>query len=135
MGDGTCYQPELIPAGLPSPPRKGLVYGDPNLSDRRSSMLTHARSARGPRNGVLTAVEDFVKDNRQTYDFFYFREKNGLGVLLKIDPYRENKVFRKYQIRARVSAIPTEIKNLIKRIMPRTFVRVLVAFLDRKRRS
>lgn len=132
------YQPALIPAEFAQPSeRKGLVYGDPNLSDtsKFNAHLCNAVREGGPRNGVLTAVEDFVKDNAPTYEFFYFREENGLGVLLKIDPNGENKVFRKYQIRARVGAIATEIKNHIKRIMPQTFVWVRTAFRDRKRRS
>ena len=130
------YQPELIPAEFTQRyERKGLVYGAPNLSDtsKFNADLRNAVREGGPRNGVITAVEDFINDNVQSYEFFWFREENGLGVLLKIDPRRENKVFRKYQIKARVGAISTGIKNRIKRVMPRTFMWLRTAFRDRRR--
>jgi hypothetical protein len=132
------YQPELIPAEFRQPhERKGLVYGDANLSDtsKFNADLYNAVREGGPRNGVLTAVEDFVNGNVQRYEFFRFREEVGLGVLHKIDSHRGNKVFRKYQNKARVGAISTEIKNRIKRMMPQTFIWLRTGFRDRHRRN
>ena len=59
------YAPEQIPADARHPlvgPDEGIVPGEPGA---RRGGLPYARSAAregGPRNGVLTAVEDFVAD-------------------------------------------------------------------------
>lgn len=44
-------------------------------------MLFNALHEGGPRNGVLTAVEDFLAENPSAYHFCRIRLEYGLGIL------------------------------------------------------
>jgi hypothetical protein len=79
------YRPELIPAEFLHPfKREGIVRGQSELSHASSFNAGHCNAAHegGPRNGVLTAVEDFFNDHGGEYEFFHLEEEHGLGVLL-----------------------------------------------------
>lgn len=80
------YQPEQIPAKFLLPfAAKGIVYGKSELSgdSEFNADLYNALREGGPKNGVLTAVEDFLKENNWGYRFFYLKEQGGLGILHK----------------------------------------------------
>ncbi len=78
------YQPDTIPTEFRLPfARKGIVRGRSELSDSApyNSDLFNAVREGGPRNGVLTAIEDFIGEHRGEYRFCSVRLKSGLGIL------------------------------------------------------
>ncbi|HLM58687.1 MAG TPA: class I SAM-dependent methyltransferase [Pyrinomonadaceae bacterium] len=97
------YQPELIPEEFIHPfRREGIVRGQSELSGASpfNSGLCNAVHEGGPRNGVLTAIEDFLNDRREEYKFFHFEEEHGLGVLLRKGGMSGGITFRKYLLKA-----------------------------------
>lgn len=78
------YQPDTIPAGFRHPfAQKGILRGQSALaaSGGWNSDLPNAAHEGGPRNGVLTAIEDFLALHPGEYRFFRIRYQWGLGVL------------------------------------------------------
>jgi hypothetical protein len=108
------YQPELIPKEFMQPcMQQSLVRGQPEPhSPNKHAETFSAVHEGGERNGVLTAVEDFLKENRGEYKFFYSEEEHGLGVLLKTTSTNGNKIFNKYLRRARYRSIVPRLKNV-----------------------
>ena len=78
------YLPGSIPIGFRHPyAKKGIVRGQSELSDT-SGLCTGNNNALfegGVRNGILTAIEDFMKQHKNRYIFFNFKFGSGLGVL------------------------------------------------------
>lgn len=78
------YDPKRIPVenrhpfgrGGVHPTEKGLVPHGIN------GHLWHAREEGGPKNGVLTAVEDFLSSSKEPYLFAKVPAVYGLGILL-----------------------------------------------------
>jgi hypothetical protein len=90
------YLPESIPAAFRHPyARKGIVQGQSELSDfgGMNARQNNAVFEGGERNGVLTAVEDFVKKHKREYAFFHYEGYCGLGVLWKRDGLKINSSF------------------------------------------
>jgi hypothetical protein len=80
------YQPELVPDAHRQPfKRAGLVYGQSALSDEsdNNKHLANATHEGGPRNGVLTAIEDFMKQSQRRYQFRLIAEEYGLGIMFQ----------------------------------------------------
>jgi hypothetical protein len=80
------YQPETIPQEYRHGcARKGMVAGQSELSDRSkfNSGLWNATHEGGARNGVLTAIEDFLGEHKDEYKFFRVREQFGLGIMYR----------------------------------------------------
>jgi hypothetical protein len=80
------YQPELVPEQFRQPcAKKGIRYGQSGLSNTTglNAHFYNAVQEGGARNGVLTAIEDFLGSSEINYRFFYIRQEFGLGVLLK----------------------------------------------------
>lgn len=80
------YQPEAIPDSQRQPwQRKGLIFGQSPLADSGgfNSHLCHAMSEGGPRNGVLTAIEDFNTEHATTepMHFVMLPVQFGLAIL------------------------------------------------------
>jgi len=78
------YQPETVPAEFRQPyERKGIVRGQNKLADSEGSNRIHFNAVRegGPRNGVLTAIEDFVAAHPSDYHFTRIKAQYGLGIL------------------------------------------------------
>jgi len=78
------YQPETIPAQYRLPfERKGIRRGQSELADSGgdNSQLYNAIREGGPRNGVLTAIEDFLAEHPSEYQFCRIRVQHGLGIL------------------------------------------------------
>ena len=82
------YQPELIPHEYRHPyEKKGIVRGKSELSvGAYNSQFWNAIHEGGSRNGVLTAIEDFLRHHTPEYRFFRVRGDYGLGML-----YRSNR--------------------------------------------
>jgi predicted O-methyltransferase YrrM len=78
------YQPELIPSAHRHPYEcKAIVAGKSELVDREASdaAIHNATEEGGRRNGVLTAIEDFMKEHNGDYYFWRVRRLNGMGIL------------------------------------------------------
>jgi hypothetical protein len=78
------YQPELIPAAhRHAYERKGIVAGKGELVDSGgcNATLYNATHEGGRRNGVLTAIEDFIKEHDSDYYFWRVRQMNGMGIM------------------------------------------------------
>lgn len=80
------YQPELIPAEYRHCwEQKGMVQGQGELSDEGGFLPEYckAKYEGGVRNGVLTAIEDFLRDHRDEYLFYAVEGNFGLGVMYR----------------------------------------------------
>ena len=79
------YQPDTIPAEFRHPfAEKGIVRGQSSLAEVggfNSRNYLNALEEGGPKNGVLTAIEDFLALHPNDYRFFMIRYQWGLGVL------------------------------------------------------
>jgi hypothetical protein len=81
------YFPGSIPPEYRHPySKKGIIKGRSELADDLTWPHDVALAEGGARNGVLTAIEDFMKQHKRDYGFFCCRsEESGLGVLWKKD--------------------------------------------------
>lgn len=78
------YAPERIPPADRHPTgRGGIVPGTSELVEvgGLNAGLWHAVHEGGPRNGVLTAIEDFLAETDRDLDFFDLPGLFGLGIL------------------------------------------------------
>lgn len=78
------YNPDTIPPEHRQPyARKGMLPGISELREDGglNAGLHNAVHEHGPRNGVLTAIEDFLKESSQPLEFFPVPGNHGLGVL------------------------------------------------------
>jgi hypothetical protein len=90
------YLPDSIPIEFRCPyAKKGIVRGQSKLSDvaGMNNGLNNALFEGGERNGVLTAIEDFIIQHKYKYMFFYYEQEFGLGVLWKKDWFKINMSF------------------------------------------
>lgn len=112
------YQPATIPAEFRhSFAHKGIVRGHSSLVDVGG--LNHdycnALQEGGPRNGVLTAIEDFLAQYPNDYRFFTIRYQWGLGVLqLRSQRPRSGLPFRVLQAKALVYSPVSRLARSIK---------------------
>jgi hypothetical protein len=83
------YDPDSIPSEWRKPwARRGIVWGEPLLSDAGGGVnarLANAIEEGGPRNGVLTAIEDFVEEGGPSLKLRIVYGASGLGVLADRD--------------------------------------------------
>jgi predicted O-methyltransferase YrrM len=80
------YQPQLIPAEYRHAcERKGIARNQIELSESNEYNSTYWNAAHegGPKNGVLTAIEDFVREHGDEYRFFHMRGQHGLGIMCR----------------------------------------------------
>jgi hypothetical protein len=78
------YQPETVPAEFRQPyEQKGIVRGRSELADGEGSNRIHFNAMRegGPKNGVRTAIEDFIAEHPSDYHFTRIKAQYGLGIL------------------------------------------------------
>jgi hypothetical protein len=82
------YDPDSIPAKWRRPwARRGVKWQHPGLGGIDADLnsdLANALEEGGPRNGVLTAVEDFLGDFPDELDFKIVTGLCGLGVLVPV---------------------------------------------------
>jgi hypothetical protein len=79
------YDPESIPAAYRHPyARKGIHPASSSLVDEGgiNAHLHNAEHEGGPRNGVLSATEDFLEKTSQALDFVRIPAAFGLGILI-----------------------------------------------------
>ncbi len=109
------YQPELVPASFRQPyARKGIVRGRTELSDNSglNGDLCNALREGGPRNGVLTAVEDFLREHHREYRFFRIQKNAGLGAILQRRSFARDFWFLSSACRSRAYNLFTSPKRL-----------------------
>jgi hypothetical protein len=78
------YQPDSIPAEFRRPcAHKGIVQGEIRLVETGgiNAEFMNALEEGGARNGVLSAIEDFVAAHPGKYRFCQMRYQAGLGIL------------------------------------------------------
>ncbi len=79
------YFPESIPEEFRHPyAKKGIQPGKSELVDEGGffETLNNALYENGERNGVLSAVEDFLKETEMPVNFFRIYSNNGLGIII-----------------------------------------------------
>ena len=78
------YRPEALSPDVRQQYAKGGVVRGQNELDPRglNADLFHATREGGPRNGVLTAIEDYLAETHRPYRFLRLQREFGLGVLL-----------------------------------------------------
>lgn len=141
------YQPETIPSEYRHEwERKGIVRGNSRLLQSGGMFPSYnkAISEGGPRNGVLTAVEDFLREHKDEYHFFLVHDGVGLGVIYRKGNFKDelellplkcrgllcNVVDRpKSFLRDHFPALFRELKTLLTHTSPREFLLPGVAFL------
>lgn len=108
------YQPETIPGEFVHVyAAKGIVRGQSELSEDSgiNSERYNALFEGGSRNGVLTAVEDFLR-GRNNYLFFCVHEQHGLGVLHKRKNISRGLPFIKLLIRVKYPGFARVLHHL-----------------------
>jgi hypothetical protein len=85
------YAPERVPAEWQQPwSRLGIVRGKSELAaEGINELLANANHEGGPRNGVLTAIEDFLDETQRDLAFFIAPGNNGLGIIVDRDRLRD----------------------------------------------
>jgi hypothetical protein len=79
------YDPDRIPDEYRKPfKQKGMMRGSPELLEDGgfNSNFANALSENGPRNGILTAVEDFLEQTEQEIELIQLPGLHGLGILV-----------------------------------------------------
>jgi capsular polysaccharide biosynthesis protein len=78
------YDPDTIPVDYRQPFRRsGIVYGQSALAAGGvNDEVFNARHEGGPRNGVLTAIEDFMDSTQRDLELFAASGLQGLGLLI-----------------------------------------------------
>lgn len=82
------YFPETIPAEFRKPyARKGIIRGQSELAEEGglNPGLCNALFEGGERNGVLTAIEDFLSQTKIPIRFYKVSGHHGLGILAPAD--------------------------------------------------
>lgn len=82
------YDPDNIPAEFQQPrAKRGIIRGQVELASSegqgKNADLWNALNEGGPRNGVLTAIEDFMNEHPSGYEFYRLHREWGLGVLTR----------------------------------------------------
>lgn len=83
------YQPDTIPDAF----RHAYAKKGNENSDHYD-----AETEGGERNGVLTAIEDFVRDRGDEYMLFCFKAEFGLGVLVKKNGIKSQNTLAKWRL-------------------------------------
>jgi hypothetical protein len=91
------YNPETIPAEHRNPHSQGgIVFGRQELAEGTGiNQGAHNATMEGtPRNGVLTAIEDFLAERGSSLEFRRVIGFHGLGILVSSDELQRNELLR-----------------------------------------
>lgn len=118
------YDPERIPAEHRQPfARMGIVRGHSELSATEGVNVGFANATQegGPRNGVLAAVEDFVREHDHKYLFVNLELQYGLGMLYRRRDSKTDALFTDicHGLRRRLRA--GRFKDAIEGAFPRAY--------------
>jgi Methyltransferase domain len=115
------YQPEVIPPEyVHNWKLQGIVPGKSEVSEEISTLayLKKASHEGGARNGVLTAIEDFLKEHRGQYRFFRVRAGVGLGVMQYRGSFRDRLTFLFLEFKGAACNLALWLKQLVKPVQP-----------------
>lgn len=115
------YQPNTVPKEFRHPhARKGIVYNRSELCavGGVNDDLDNAEFEGGPRNGVLTAIENFLQEHGDDYLFFCFKAENGLGVIVKKQGLESASLVEKWRRRCTLQNMLVAPRNLVKHRLP-----------------
>lgn len=115
------YQPDLIPDEHVHPFAKmGIIYGQSELSPTsgENREFYNAEYEGGMKNGVLTAIEDFIQEKGRDYFLFCFKDEVGLGVLVKRNGNYSKSRLVKWFIFSKFHNAYAFLKTFIKRKLP-----------------
>ncbi|MFA5799560.1 MAG: class I SAM-dependent methyltransferase, partial [Candidatus Peribacteraceae bacterium] len=92
------HDPLRIPKAFRHPwARKGMSIGNDALADNGfNDNCTNAIHEGGPRNGVLTAIEDFLAEHGETLRFVIVPGSFGLGILADCRSFEEHPPLQKF---------------------------------------
>jgi hypothetical protein len=89
------YFPESIPDAFRHPyMKKGMIPGQSSLAETGGSnfWLNNAVFENGAKNGVLTAIEDFLQETSFNLSFHRVKSHYGLGILLPRNDYHDAEI-------------------------------------------
>jgi Glycosyl transferases group 1/Methyltransferase domain len=78
------YNPDNIPSQHRQPYKKLGIYPDQNSLIENGGLNSHLNNAlteNDPHNGILTALEDFIKESDLEFSFEHINAFHGLGIL------------------------------------------------------
>lgn len=93
------YDPASIPIEFLQPHSSeiSITMGNPGIVENGFRGATWALKEGGPRNGILTAVEDFLQQATKQYHWIHVPAVLGLGVLIDKTHPKANEIFKYYQ--------------------------------------
>jgi hypothetical protein len=116
------YDLATVPAEFRQPvAKRGILRGLSALSDDpakgKNGEFWNATHEGGPRNGVLTAIEDFLADHLG-FTFFSFEQEWGLGVLVRTgeNAAAVKQLARKARILNAAELVKTAVKTVAGRV-------------------
>jgi predicted O-methyltransferase YrrM len=119
------YQPETIPSEHRQEyKRKGIVRGRSNLVELggTNEHLFNCTHEGGVKNGVLTAIENFLSEYPSDYKFSRVRYEFGLGFLqFRRKEKPEDAAFRYLRIKAALLSLYSLSPSRISRVFKQTF--------------
>ncbi|OGJ68994.1 hypothetical protein A3H90_01840 [Candidatus Peribacteria bacterium RIFCSPLOWO2_02_FULL_55_36] len=93
------YHPENIPAMYRHPyQKKGIIFGKEGLTEAQgwNPDFSNAIYEHNLRNGVLTAVEDFIAQSRETFHFTKIPGFHSLGIITNAILFLQNSTFQHF---------------------------------------
>ena len=126
------YQPELIPGEYRHCwEQKGMVQGQKELSDEGGFLPEYCKAKHegGARNGVLTAIEDFMGGHSDEYAFCVIRGNFGLGVMYRRRNFVSDLKFAGLKFKSSAANAVTWLKRSTKLHFPAAFA--LASWLSR----
>jgi hypothetical protein len=121
----TCTtSPKLSPQYRLAFERKGILRGQSALADSGGTnwQFCNAIRAGGPRNGVLTAIEDFLADHPSEYLFCRIRFQEGLGILQARSNHQvEDRAFLPIRIAAGWQSLCASPRTLLRYVLRKAF--------------
>jgi hypothetical protein len=116
------YQPDTVPAEFRRAyAYRGVIRGQNQLDEINGSdsPFANAIDEGGPRNGVLTAVEDFHAQHAEDYRFFRVKTQYGLGVLqLRTPGLQSAWRFYSFRLKSWVYAFIRSLRGSVRQPVP-----------------
>lgn len=124
------YQPETVPAEYRQPyARQAIVRGRSELSGALgiNGQLCNALHEGGPRNGVISAIKDFLRENPHRYQFATLKRHDGLGIIHARSSSADNIQFFRLKCRFLMSNAFTWPKRFARERFPVVYVSLKTA--------
>jgi predicted O-methyltransferase YrrM len=113
------YAPETIPQEFRQAyAKKGIDRFATELLNEggMNPLLFNAMKCGGPRNGVLTAVEDFLKKYENEYEFLMYKAEYGLGCLIRKGSLKQRVVSWIYRLKILFYETGLAVKTFLRSI-------------------